>query len=156
MRKLSLLVLLAGCGVHNYRYDFVINDLRAHNARKPGERSFLEDDMMKVEILPDPTSFQAILVDVTNKTTGQIAIGFDRLRIIDPEKNEVMLHPDATVPAIDPGVRQTVRLIPFQLPGSGPRAAAYEGTTFELIIPMWIGGALKEYHYPLIAHTRRL
>src|SRR5579871_4207303 len=138
MRKLPLLLLAfaaVGCAEANYAYSFDLLDPGAVNLIKPGQRDTLEDADVKSEILVDPTSFQAILLDITNKTDADIQVAWGQISIIGPDGMQTPLRPDSQVEAVQPGAKVVARLISFQLPATGKLAAAYDNTKFELVVP---------------------
>jgi hypothetical protein len=157
MKKfLPLFVLLVACADASYVYNFDILDPGAKNLQKPGERDVMEDADLKAELLLDPTSFQAIAFDVTNKTEVDLVINWDQVSILAPDGSQTPIHPDASVGAVQPTAKVAVRLVPFTLPATGKLAAAYDNTKFELVVPMVVRGQPKEYRYHLIAHTKKL
>jgi hypothetical protein len=151
-----LLVAAGGCAPANYAYNFDLTDPGAKNLTKPGERDTLEDADVKSEILVDPTSFQAILFDVTNKTEQPLQVAWDRISITGPDGVQNPLRPDVGVGAVEPGAKVVARLLPFALPAQGKVAAAYDGTTFELVVPTLVRGAPRDLHFHLVAHTNKL
>jgi hypothetical protein len=157
MKKLmGLLFLVGGCAPATYAYDFDMTDPGAKNLTKPGERDTMEDADVKTELLLDPTSFQAIALDLTNKTDSDLVVVWDQVTITGPEGSQTPIHPDGAVGAIQPGARLTTRLVPFQLPAQGQLAAAYDNTKFELVLPMSVRGQPREYRYKLVAHVHKL
>jgi hypothetical protein len=149
-------VLAAGCAPTNYYYNFDLTDPGAQNLSKPGQRDTLEDDSIKAEILVDPTTFQAISFDVTNKTSQIVEVQWTQINMIGPDGSTIPVHPDADLGWIQPGTRMAARLVPFSLPPSGSAAAAYDGQTFQLQVPMVVGGQPKVYQYHLIVHMQKL
>src|SRR6478752_5858417 len=98
MKKLlPLFVLLGACADASYVYNFNITDPGAKNLEKPGERDVLEDADVKAEMLLDPTSFQAIAFDVTNKTEVDLIVNWDQVSILSPDGSQTPIHPDASV-----------------------------------------------------------
>jgi hypothetical protein len=158
MRNLLLVVGLAasGCAPANYVYSFDLTDPGAKNLIKPGERDTLEDADVKSELLLDPTSFQAILLDVTNKTDALLEVAWDHIVWIGPDKTETPIHPDGSLGQVEPGAKVVARLVPFSLPGQGPAAASYDNTSFELVVPMGVRGQPREYRYHLNAKVKKL
>jgi len=158
IRRALLLVaaLGAGCAPASYAYSFDLTDPGARNLTKPGERDTLEDADVKSELLVDPTSFQAILLDLTNKTEVPLQVQWSQISMIGPDKSQVPVHPDTTIGAVEPGARITARLIPFSLPSVGDAAKAYDNTDFELVVPLVIRGAAREARYHLHARTNKL
>jgi hypothetical protein len=156
MRKLALALLVAGCAPANYAYNFDLTDPGAKNLTKPGERDVLEDADVKSEILVDPTSFQAILLDITNKTDAMLQVDWTRLVVIGPDKVETPIKPDAPLGAVEAGAKIVARLVPFALPATGAPAAAYDNSNFELVVPLIVRGQPREMRYHMNAKVKKL
>jgi hypothetical protein len=162
MRTLTLLPLLAlaaGCVDGNYYYSFDLTDPGARNVTRPGQRDTLEDADIKAEILVDPTSFQAILLDVTNKTDVPLQINWAGIFVVGPMEQgapQAQVQPDAPLPPVEPGAKAVARLVPFSLPPSGRLAAAYDGSTYQLVVPMFVRNQQREYRYHFIVHTKKI
>jgi hypothetical protein len=157
MRTLVLAACaLAGCGVANYTYNFDLTDPGARNLTKPGERDAIEDADVKTEVLVDPTSFKAIALDVTNKTDVPVDVQWNAIAVVMPDHTQMPLHADAQLASVDPTAKVSARLIPFELPSQGAPAKAYDGATFELVVPMVVRGQPREYRYHLIARVTKL
>jgi hypothetical protein len=157
MRYLTLVfALAAGCAPANYAFSFDLTDPGARNLTKPGERDAIEDADVKSEILVDATSFQAILLDLTNKTEQPLQVGWDRISITGPDGVQTPIKPDTGLGEIEPGAKVVARLVPFVLPSTGKLAAAYDGATFELVVPVWVRGQPREYRYHLRARANKL
>jgi hypothetical protein len=157
MRILALsLFAVAGCAAGNYAYSFDLTNPGAHNLTKPGERDTLEDADVKAEILVDPTSFQAILLDLTNKTEVPLQVQWDQISMIAPDHTQMPLRPDGGLGAVEPTARVTARLVPFTLPSQGEAAKAYDDSTWELVVPMLVRGSPTEKRYMLKARANKL
>ncbi len=158
MRKsiVAAMLLLGACAPANYVYNFDLSDPGAKNLTKPGERDQLEDADVRAEMLVDPTNFQAILLDLTNKTDAPLVVNWAGIYVITPEHNQVYVHPDSMAAQIPPEVKVVARLIPFALPSQGPAAAIYDNSTFELVVPMQVRGEPREYRYHLLAKVKKL
>ncbi len=157
---LAVLVLLAcagaGCGPSNYAYRFDIADPGAHNTQRNGERDTIEDADIRAEILADPGSFQAILLDITNKTNDIIQINWNGIVLVDPFGAQTALRPDTQETAVEPNGRVVSRLLPFVLPTRGSAASQYDNQVFELVVPMLVRGQPREYRWHLQAHVSSL
>jgi hypothetical protein len=153
---LLFLAALSGCGPTNYAYSFDLTDPGARNIQRPGQRDSIEDADVRAEILVDPTSFQAILLDITNKTDQLLSVNWNGVSVIGPDGSQTPLHPDSAAPTVEPGARLVSRLVPFVLPAQGPAAAAYNNATFELVVPMLVRGTPREYRYHLRAQTHTI
>jgi hypothetical protein len=157
MRLTLIALVLAGCAPANYVYNFDITNAGARNIAKPGERDVLDDSELTSEILVDPTSFQAVLLDLTNKTEAPITVGWEQISIVGPDHTQMPLKPDAPMPpTVEAGARLMARLVPFALPPSGSAARKYDGTDFELVVPMTVRGAPTERRYGLHVHLTKL
>ena len=156
----SLFTLVAafgvGCAPASYVYTFDLTDPGAHNLTRPGERDTIEDADVKAELLVDPTSFQAILLELTNKTGATLDVDWQGVAIVGADHVENRIRPDNRPDPVEPGAKIVTRLVPFVLPEKGPAAAGYEGATFELVVPVLIGGKNKVYRYHLLAHVNKL
>jgi len=150
------LLASAGCGPTNYAYSFNLTDPGARNLTRPGERDVIEDGDVRAEILVDPTSFQAILLDLTNKTDQDLSVNWNGVSIVGPDGSQTPLHPDSAAQSIEPNARLVARLIPFVLPARGAPAAAYDNSTWELVVPMMVRGQPREYRYHLRAQVHAL
>jgi hypothetical protein len=157
MRKLILLALLGGgCAAGTYTYSFDLTDPGARNVQKPGQHDVLEDADIKSEILVDPTSFQAVMFDLTNKTDAPIEVQWGAISIIGPDRVQLPLRPDGSLGAVESGAKLTARLVPFQLPSEGAAAKAYDNTDFELVVPMIVRANPREVRYHLHARAIKL
>ena len=150
------MLAVSGCAAGNYAYSFDLTDPGAHNLQKPGERDTIEDGDVKAEILVDPTSFQAILLDLTNKTEVPLQVQWTQISIVSPDHTQMPLAPDSGLGAVEPTARVTARLVPFTLPSQGEAAKAYDNTTWELVVPMMVRGSPTEKRYAMRAHTNKL
>jgi hypothetical protein len=156
MKKLILCMLVAGCAPANYAYNFDISNPGARNLTKPGERDVLEDGDIKAELLVDPTSFQAVAFDLTNKTESPIEVSWSQISIVGPDKVQNTLHSDSPLGAVESGARVSARLVPFQLPAQGDAAKAYDNSDWELVVPMVVRGMPVERRYQLHARALKL
>jgi len=147
---------LSACAPTNYYYSFDLSDPGAHNLTKPGQCDTWEDGDVKAEILVDPTTFQAVAFDVTNKSDRTLEVQWASIVMLAPDGTQMPLRPDQQLGFIDPGQKTASRLIPFSLPPSGGAAAAYDGTKFELDVPMVVRGAPKLYQFHMLVHMQKL
>jgi hypothetical protein len=150
------LVLTAGCSLGNYAYNFDLLDPGAHNLTRPGERDILEDADIRAEWLLDPTSFEAGVVHLTNKTEVPLQVAWNDVVLVGADGTESTLRADGRIEPIEPGAKVVVRLGPFVLPAIGPGAAAYDGSHFEVVVPMLVRGTQRAYRFHFIAHVVRL
>jgi hypothetical protein len=157
MRALLVaLVGACGCAPANYVYNFELTDPGARNLTKPGERDTIEDAEVKSEILVDPTSFQAILLDLTNKTDLPLDVRWREIAIVGPDHIQAPIRPDGPVGPVEPQAKLVIRLVPFALPAQGSAAEAYDHSSFELVVPMVVRGTPREYRYHLRARISKL
>jgi hypothetical protein len=156
--RLSLVLLgfLAGCADTMYAYDFDLKNAGAVNIAKPGQRDTLEDADVKAEVLVDPTSFQAIVLDLTNKTDDPVQVDWNAISIISPDHTQNPLHPDVGLGAVEAHAKVSSRLIPFALPSVGGAARVYDETDFELVVPMVVRGQAREARYILHARIHKI
>lgn len=152
----TLMLAIAGCAPVNYFYNFDITDVGAKNLTKPGERDVLEDPDVKAELLVDPTSFQAILLILTNRTPEPITVSWHQITVIGPDRVARTLRPDEPVGRIDPYTKARARLIPFELPDVGGAAAAFDNQAFELVVPLVARGKTRDLRIHLLAHAVKL
>jgi hypothetical protein len=160
MRKLTFAavsaLLCAACSPSHYYYNFDISDPGAQNFTKPGVHDVLEDADIRTEVLVDPTSFQSILLVITNKTSEPLLVSWNQLSVIGPDRTERPLKPDVGLGTIEPFVNVHARLIPFELPALGSAAAGYDNQTFELVVPLTVRGQPRDYRIHLLAHAMKI
>ena len=154
---LAVLFLVAsGCAPSKYYYNFDVTDPGAKNLTKPGERDVLEDPDLRAEILVDPTSFQSILVIITNLTPEPMMLQWQGIAVIGPDRVARSLRPDVRVDRIEPYTKERLRLIPFELPDVGNAAAGYDQQAFELVVPLQVRGQPRDFRVHLLAHAVKL
>jgi hypothetical protein len=156
--KIIYLALLAcvGCAPATYLYSFDLTDPGAQNFQDFRRPDALEDGDVKVELRADPTEFKAVALDVTNKTDQTLQVAWDQISIIDPMHGQNPLRPNAPLGAVEPTAKMSALLVPFELPAVGPAAAAYDGTNFEVVVPMVVRGTAREYRYHLHVTMKKL
>ena len=152
----SLMLLAAGCAPANYYYNFDITDPGARNLTRPGERDQFDDPDVRLEVLVDATSFEAVLLVMTNRTPEPLIVNWGQISIIGPDRIARGIHPDEGVGPIEPYTKTRVRLIPFELPAVGGAAASFDNQTFELVIPLVVSGKPRELRVHLMAHAVKL
>ena len=152
----SCWLAFTACAPVKYYYHFDITDPGATNVHKPGERSALSDPDLKAEVLVDPTSFQAILLIITNTTAEPMMVQWHQIGVIGPDRVMRSLRPDVGVGNIEPYTKARVRLIPFELPDVGNAAASYDGQAFELVVPLLVRNQPREFRVHLLAHAEKL
>ena len=152
----ALFVLASGCAPASYYFNFDITDPGAKNLTRPGERDVFEDPDLRVELLVDPTSFQAILLVLTNRTPEPIGVEWNRVGIIGPDRVERSLLPDDRVARLEPFTSVRARLITFELPALGNAAASFDAQPFELHVPLVVMGKPRDLRIHLLAHAVKL
>jgi hypothetical protein len=156
MLLVVLLLAASGCVPPKYYYNFDVTDPGAKNLTRPGERDVLENPDLKAEILVDPTSFQSILLIITNTTSEPLSVEWHQIAVIGPDRVERPLRPDVGVGRIEPFTKARARLIPFELPDMGNAAASFDGQAFELVVPLVVRGQPKDFRIHLLAHAVKL
>jgi hypothetical protein len=152
----TLALLLAGCAPANYLYSFDLSDPGAVNFPDFRRPDALEDADVKVELRADPTEFKAVAIDITNKTDMPLAVAWDQVSIVGPDRSQVPLRPQSPIGSVEPGAKVSALLVPFELPSQGAAAKAYDGSTFEVVLPMVVRGAPRENRYHLRARLQKL
>lgn len=153
---LPLPLLLLACAPANYLYAFDLADPGAQNFPDFRRPDVLEDNDLRLEVRADPGEFRAVALDVTNKTDGQVAVSWGAIVLVAPDQSQTVLRPGGAPYAIEPGERASVVLTPFELPTQGPAAAALDGTTFVLNVPMVVRGTSRLVHLHLQAKLTKL
>jgi hypothetical protein len=157
MRTFTLLILAAaGCAPANYLYSFDLVDPGAQNYKDFRRPDALEDGDVKAELRLDPTEFKAVAFDVTNKTDQPLQVQWEAISIVGPDREQRPLRPNAPLGPIEPGAKLSALLVPFELPSVGAAARAYDGTTFEVVVPMLVRGMPREYRYHLLATLKKI
>jgi hypothetical protein len=150
----AVLIASAACATP-YGYSFHLGDGGSPRASGPGGWEVQEDANVRVELLADPTSQRAILVQVTNKTDQVLQVEWTKVAMTRSDGLRTTPRPDADLGWIRPGETQAARLIPFALPPSGSAALAMQGQRFELEVPMIVRRESKNYRYALLAQLER-
>jgi hypothetical protein len=156
MRKLILLMALAGCAPANYLYSFDLTDPGAHNFPDFRRPDFVEDPDVKIELRADPTEFKAIALDVTNKTEMPLTVQWSTISIVGPDREQRPLRPTAPLGENEPGAKISATLQPFELPSVGAAAKAYDDSIFELVVPVLVRGQPREYRFHLHAKVQKI
>ena len=97
-----------------------------------------------------------MLLDIINKTNDLILVDWNNIVLITPEGNQIPLRPDQMEGPIQPTARSSARLVTFSLPTRGGAASQYDNQVFQLVVPMQVHGALREYRYHMLAHAQSL
>ena len=146
--SLTLGVLLASVGCATpYTYSFRLDTQEARPSAQPGQRDVAADAYVRAEILVDPTGARAILLDLTNKTDQVLQVEWGKITMTRSDGSSTSPRPHVDLGWILPGATANARLVPFALPPTGDRAANYQGSRFELVIPMIVRREPKLYRY---------
>lgn len=158
MRTLPILPLLSllACAPANYLYAFDLTDPGAQNFPDFRRPDALEDADLRLEVRADPGEFRAVALDVANKTDGQVSVGWGGIVLVAPDGAQTALRPGSAPYAIEPGEKASVVLTPFELPTQGPAAAALDGATFVLNVPVVVRGTSRVVHLHLQARLTKL
>jgi len=143
--------LASGCATP-YAYTFHLTDPGVQSA-SGGDR--LENDDVDAQLWVDARGAQAVVLSLRNKTGQPLQVRWSDVVLIAPGGASSAPRPDADLGWIEPDGTQTARLIPFVLPDRGDAAAAYEGKTFELQVPMLVRRTLVIARYHLAAHVEK-
>jgi hypothetical protein len=149
-------LLLVGCAPANYLYSFDLTDPGAVNfadARRPDVE---EDPDVRAEMRLDPVEFRAIALDLTNKTEVPLQVQWDQISLVTPDGQQRPVRPQAPLAPIEPSAKISTVLSPFELPSQGSAAKFYDGTTFELVIPLLVRGTPREYRFHLRAKLTKI
>jgi hypothetical protein len=156
-RRVPLVALLATAACATpYAYTFHAVGDGARPASAPGAREVVEDADVRAEILFDPATQHAILLDVTNKTDQVLQVEWSRISLTRTDGLRTRPRPDVDLGWIRPGETQTARLIPFVLPRSGDAALALRGQRFELEVPTIVRREPKRYRYTFSVQLQEL
>jgi hypothetical protein len=114
------------------------------------------DDDVSAAIRVDPTGSAALQYEVTNKTDQVLQVHWTQIAMRHPDGTTSTLRPDADLGWIQPGATMIGWLGPFVLPNSGPAAAAYDGRSLELEVPMTVRQEARVYRYQIAVHAQPL
>jgi hypothetical protein len=155
VKGLALGVLLASMGCATpYAYSFRLDTQEARPAAKPEQRDVAADADVRAEILVDPTGARAILLDLTNKTDQVLQVDWGKITMTRSDGSSTSPRPHVDLGWIPPGATINARLVPFALPPAGDRAASYQGSRFELLVPMIVRREPKLYRYSFTVDVR--
>jgi len=157
VKSVALGVLLASVGcAAPYAYSFRLVNQDARSSAKPNQRDMLDDAEVRAEILVDPTDARAILLDLTNKTDQVLQVEWDQITMIRSDGSSTSPRPHEDLGWVLPGATVNARLVPFALPPTGDQAASYQGSRFELLVPMIVRREPKLYRYSFAVNVRRI
>lgn len=97
-----------------------------------------------------------IALDLTNRTDQVLQIEWAKVSITDKSGLVTPLRPDWDLGWLQPGASVSAHLYPLALPDRGKAAAAYEGESLELTVPVIVRREAKQYHYSLVAHVHEI
>lgn len=148
---LATVLALAACATP-YTYQF--DPLTADAAGAPAVGGCQPTDAdVHAELRLDPTGERAIFIDVTNQTDQALEVQWTKLTMTRADGLVTTLRPDTDLGWIEPGQKQSARLIPFALPPAGNASRALDGQHFQLKIPMVVRREQKTYCYGFLAHV---
>jgi|GEM_PF-1978596 len=151
----AVLLALTSCATpYAYRFD-QIKAGAADGVAAPGCQMPPDADV-RTELRLDPTGEHAIFITVANQTDQTLQVEWKDLTLTRADGLAVTLRPDADLGWIEPGQKQSARLIPFVLPPSGDAAHALDGQRFQLGIPMIVRRERKTYCYDFLAHVQEV
>jgi len=155
-RLLFALPLLAACAPAHYLYGFDVVEPGAVNFKDFRRPDVLEDPNVKLEVRADPTELRAIALDVTNRTEVPLLVEWGRISIISPDHMERRITPQQPLGEIEPSAKLPALLATFELPSVGDSAKMNDGQVFELVVPVGVRGAAREYRVHLRATVQKL
>lgn len=138
--------LLAGCAP-SYAYRFDVTGATPEGAA-PGAPSPVSAE---AQVGDDDTIHLAL----SNPTDDVVQVEWAKIAIDRGDHTTTRLHPATDLGWIAPGQTATAVLVPFALPRKGDAAAAYEGRTLELTIPLIVHREPAPLHVHLVAHVRK-
>jgi hypothetical protein len=150
---LGVLLASVGCATP-YAYSFRLENQEARPAAQPEQRDVAADADVRAEILVDPTGARAILLDLTNKTDQVLQVEWGQITMIRSDGSSTSPRPHVDLGWIPPGATINARLVPFALPPAGNQAASYQGSRFELLVPMIVRREPKLYRYSFTVDVR--
>jgi hypothetical protein len=152
---LGVLLVSMGCATP-YAYSFHLENQDARASAKPNQPDVLDDADVRAEIVVDPTGARAIILDLTNKTDQVLQVEWGQITMIRSDGSSTSPRPHVDLGWILPGATVNARLVPFALPPSGDQAASYQGSRFELVVPMIVRREPKLYRYSFAVSVRRI
>ena len=155
LQALALSLACVGCSVP-YEYTFHLENQGARPAAKPSDREVLDDADVRAEIAVDPSGARAILLDLTNKTDQVLQVEWAQITMRRSDGSSTSPRPQLDLGWIQPGATVSARLVPFALPPSGSQVASYQGSRFELTVPMIVRREPKLYRYSFSVTVRRI
>lgn len=147
--KLGWLIasLLVGCAP-SYAYHFDVSEATPVGAA-PGAAS-------PVSAHAQVGSDDTIRLALSNLTDDVVQVEWTKIAVDRGDHTTTRLHPATDLGWIAPGQTVTAVLVPFALPRKGHAAAAYEGRTFELTIPLIVHREPAPVHIHLVAHVQKI
>ncbi|HEX4450265.1 MAG TPA: hypothetical protein VH143_05295 [Kofleriaceae bacterium] len=142
MRLVWILALVAGCATsYSYRFDPVAN----------GSASAFEDDAIKADLHVADDSLQ---LDLQNKTDQILQVEWNKISLDRGDGTTTRLHPASDLGWVEPGNTAVAQLVPVAFPQTGSAAAAYQGRTLELAVPMVVRHESKTYRFAVLVHVQ--
>jgi hypothetical protein len=132
------LVVVAGCAT-TYAYHF---DVAA---------TALEDDSIKAAVQFTDGGVQ---LQLQNKTDQIVQVEWNKISLDRGDGTTTRLHPSVDLGWIEPSNTAVATLVPLAFPQTGSPAAAYEGRTLQLAVPMVVRHESKTYRYLVVVHVQ--
>jgi hypothetical protein len=137
MRVVWMLVLVAGCGTsYTYRFDPVAN---------------AQDDAVKADVRVADDSIE---LDLQNKTDQVLQVEWNKISLDRGDGTTTRLHPSSDLGWVEPGSTAVAQLVPVAFPQTGSAAAAYQGRTLELSVPVVVRHESKTYRFGVLVHVQ--
>ncbi|MDR0480459.1 MAG: hypothetical protein LBG66_01080 [Gallionellaceae bacterium] len=148
-------LVLTSCATP-YAYQFAPLDTGAAGAAAPAGCQQPADADVHADLRLDPTGEHAIFIDLANQTDRALEVQWTQVTMSRADGLVTRLRPDTDLGWIEPGQKQSARLIPFALPPAGDASRALEGQHFHLAIPMVVRREQKTYCYDFLAHVQEV
>ncbi|HEY1551373.1 MAG TPA: hypothetical protein VGG28_26270 [Kofleriaceae bacterium] len=138
MRLVWILGLVAGCATsYSYRFD--------PTANAGG------DDAVKADVR---VANDSIELDLQNKTDQVLQVEWNKISLDRGDGTTTRLHPASDLGWVEPGSTAVAQLVPVAFPQTGSAAAAYQGRTMQLAVPMVVRHEAKTYRFGVLVHVQ--
>jgi hypothetical protein len=151
----AALLVLASCATP-YAYQFVPLDGGAARDSALAGCPMSEDADVRAELRLDPAGERAIFIEIGNQTDQLMQVEWTESTLSRADGLVTRLRPDEDIGWIEPGRKQSARLIPFALPPSGDAALALDGQRFQLEVPILVRRERRTYCYGFVARVREI
>jgi hypothetical protein len=137
-------LLIGGCATrYTYRFDVVDHAANTTNA--------FEDDAVKATLALADDSLQ---LDLQNKTDQVLQVEWNKIALDRGDGTTTRLRPSSDLGWVEPGNTAVAQLVPVAFPHSGASAAAYQGRTLSLEVPMVVRHEPKTYRFNILVHVQ--